>query len=377
MADFNAAVPETTEAAPAAPAKADTKPAAPPAAKVPEKPATKPPVAPAAKPGDKPQEKPAPVDNVAQLRKRKDELEAYEKKSKGEIAKLQEENRALQERRYVTPEIEKEIADNKAEIQRLKTQVSEVSYEHSDDFKRDYVDPWQRTLKNTLEMVDQLSTPAYTDEASGAEVPSRKTTSSDFQRVLNAPVADQAEVAQKLFGTNALRVIAQIDRLNEIKQRAADAIKSHHGEMEGKRKQFEDWQKTESQKYVGLRDGARKELAEKYPQFFAPDEADPEASDALQKGYDFVDRAAEKAHELSVDERAAYSEVIRARAAWFPRGHRELTKAKEKIASLEEELSKYRSSDPGQEKEKGRAVPAKENEMGPGLEGMTAMFDKP
>lgn len=373
MADFDAAVVETPDAAPNIPAKTDAKPEA----KGAEKPAASKPVEKpvAAKPTDKPPEKPVvpPTDNVAQLRKRKDALEAYEKQAKSEISKLQLENKSLQERRIITPELEKEIETNKSEIQRLKSQIAESAWEHSDEFKSKYVEPWQRTLQSALSMVDQMTTPDRTEE--GGEG-SRKTTSADFQRVMAAPVGEQADMAQRIFGTNALRVLTQIDKLNDLKQQAEASVKTHHAEQGAKQKQFEEWQRTETQKYSTLRDDARKELAEKYPQFFAPDEADPEASDALAKGYEFVDRAAEKAHELSVDERAAYAEVIRARAAWFPRGHRELAKAKEKIASLEQELTAFRGSDPGAEKEKGRAVEKKTDDLGTGIEGLTAAFDR-
>lgn len=330
------------------------------------KPPTKPdPAKPAAKPApDKPR------DDVAQLRKRKDELEAYEKRAKADIAKLQLENQTLSARKHITPEMEKEVEDNKKEIARLKAQISEAAYEHSDEYKAKYVEPWQRTLQNTLAMVDQMSTPV--DEETGQ---SRKTTSADFQRVFSAPVSEQAEMAQKIFGTNALRILGAIDKLNDLKMQAGEAVKAQREGFDGKRKQYEEFQKQESQKYHGLRESARKELTEKYPQFFAPDETDPEATEALTNGFAFVDKASENAENLSADERAAYAEVIRARAAWFPRGFRQLTKAQDKIRSLEEELSKYRASDPGSEKDKG-TVPAKKSEFGSGIEGLAEQIER-
>lgn len=360
-----------TPGSPAAPSetKAETEVPDKPSSKPAEKPAVKSEVKPPAKQPDKPVPE-KPRDDVAQLRKRKDELEAYEKRAKSEITKLQQDNKALAEKRYVTPEMQKEIDDNKAEMTRLKTHLAEAAYEYSDEYKARFVEPWQRTLQSTLAMVDQMATPV--DEETGQ---SRKTTSADFQRVFSAPVGEQADVAHKLFGTNALRIIAQIDRLNELKQQAESAVKSQREGLDGKRKQFEEFQKQEHQKYSSLRDQSRAELVEKYPQFFAPDEADPEASEALASGFAFVDKAAEKAHELSPDERAAYAEVIRARAAWFPRGFKELSKAKEKISSLESELSKYRASDPGSDKDKG-TVPVKKSEFGSGIQGLAEQIER-
>jgi chromosome segregation ATPase len=328
------------------------------------------PAKPAAKPADKPPEKPA--NDMNQLRRRHDELLANEKKNKAEIQRLQEETKTLAAKRYLTPEIEKEIEENKAEIVRLKTHVAEAAYEHSDEFKSKYVEPWQRTLQGTLAMVEQMSTPAFTDE-NGNEYPARKTTQADFQRVLAAPVGEQSEMAQKLFGANALRILTQIDKLNDLKQQAEASIKAQATTLEGKRKQMESWEKEQRQKYTTLRESARQELVEKYPQFFAPDETDPEASEALAAGFAFVDKASNGAEDLSPDERAAYSEVIRARAAWFPRGFRQLSKLQEKVKSLEDELAKYRESDPGSGREKAD-VKEKPSEFGTGIEGLASQI---
>lgn len=364
--------PPKTPEAPSPPEKPEdtTKPPAKPDApkpdpKAPAKPDAKTPAKPDKAPADKPDM------NMNQLRRRHDELLANEKKTKAEIAKLQEENRALTGKKYVTPEMEAEIKENKEEIARLKAQVAEAAYEHSDEFKSKYVEPWQRTLQSTLAMVDQMSTPA--DEDNGIQ--SRKTTSADFQRVFSAPVGEQAEMAQKIFGTNALRILTQIDKLNELKQQADASVKAQREGLDGKRKQFEEFQKVEFAKYRQLRDSARDELVQKYPQFFGPDDTDPEASEALASGFAFVDKASDNADDLSVDERAAYAEVIRARAAWFPRGFRQLTKAQEKIKSLEEELAKYRESDPGAGKETGDVKP-KEEEFGKGIAGLAEQIEK-
>ena len=362
---------ETPEPAKAPEAPKPEKPVEPPKTDTPKPAQAKPEPA---KPGAKPDTKPVPEkprDDVAQLRKRKDELEAYEKRAKSDIARLQEENKALAGKKFLTPEMEKEVEENKTEIARLKAQIAESAYEHSDEYKAKYVEPWQRTLQGTLAMVDQMSTPP--DEDNGIQ--SRKTTSADFQRVFSAPVGDQAEMAQKLFGTNALRILTQIDKLNDLKAQAEASVKAQREGLDGRRKQFEEFQKQETQKYSSLRDGARQELVNKYPQFFGPDESDPEASEALANGFAFVDKATQNAEDLSADERAAYAEVIRARAAWFPRGFRELNKAKEKIASLESELSKYRASDPGSDKDKA-STPPKKDEFGSGIQGLAEQIER-
>jgi len=337
-----------------------------PAEKQPEKPAPKETLKTSAKPEPA---KPAAKEDLHPLRVQYNELLTEKKKTQSEIAKLQEENKTLAAKRWITPEMEKEIEDNKAEIARLRKEMAQSSYERSDDFKTKFAEPYKRTIDGTIAMVEQMQT-AMDDEGQ-----TRKATADDFWQVARAPIAQQAEIAQKIFGNNAARILTQIDKLTDLHVQADAAIKSQRDTLQTQAAQKENEQREQHKQFETLRAAARTELTTKYPQFFAPDEADPEASAELAKGFEFYDKVMSEAGSMKPDQLAAYQEVLRARVAWFPRGLRENNRLKEENASLKEELAKYRASDPGAEREKGKVTAPADDEV-KGIEGMAAEIER-
>lgn len=374
MSDFSdEAVSETAPAAPAKPAEAPKTEAKPPAAKpeakAPEKPAEKPPEKKAEPAKEQPKKEPND-----QLRARLESTLAENKKLREvEIANLQKENKELQAKRFVTPEMEKEIEENKAEITRLKTAVAESAYERSDEYKQKFYDPYVQTRDSAIALVEQLSIPTLDEE--GKVVSTRKATREDWNRVARADVSEQAEIAQKLFGANALRVLSKIESLERIQADSQRAIAQHREGFEAKHKEATQRSVQEHQTITKYREESRQEIVDKFPQFFGEDANDPDAIEALKKGFELVD-SADNADRMPPADRAALAEVIRHRAAWFTRGHREIQQKDAKIKSLEEELSKYRASDPGSGKEKPGEVEKKSEFPGSGLESLAAEFDR-
>lgn len=360
------AAPKDPPAPPAKPAEAVKATPAPKAE--PAKPAAKPPEAPA-KPPEKPKE------DMNQLRRRHDELLAERKKTQSEVAKLQEENRALAGKRYVTPEMEKEIEDNKAEIKRLKAEFEEAAYERSEPFKKEYVARYQRVQDSALAAVQHFPvTTKRLDENGETQTANRASTPADYWKVRNADPSERAQIARELFGDNALTLLTEIRELDRIKSDADMAVKQRGESQAENAKQAEIQQRESTRKYNELRDSSRAEIVERYPQLFAPDESNPEESEALAKGFEFADKLA-NGNSLSPDERAAMAEVARAKLAWFNRGNYKITKLTEKVASLESELAKYRGTDPGAGKENG-SVETRADDDGTGIEGMAARIER-
>lgn len=332
----------------------------------------------ATKPADKPLEKPGdkpatpPKEDGGTLRRKLEDALKSEKTRLQEIETLRKQNEELSKKRHITPEMEAEIEENKKQIAEYRKQIAEVSYERSDEFKKQFKDPWENTLKDTIKIVAQLPIVAEDGEAP------RKATDADFAKVANAHISERAAIAQQLFGPNALLVLNRIDKLESITEASNQAIREHREQFEVKQKgQQEKWQ-SEQKAYLEHRENSRRELVEKYPKFFAEDPEDPEGSEALKKGFEFVDKALERAAEMTVEEQAAHSEVVRARAGWFLRGHRQVTKLSKEVESLKAELAKYRASDPGGE-EKGDArgeKPAATDELPKGIEGLSERFER-
>lgn len=350
-----AAKPETKPAAESkpAPAKPEAKVETKPGEKTPDKGAVKPPE--------------LKVESSADLRKRLAEVEKSDKARLTEIETLRKQNEDYQKRRFITPEIEKEIEDNKQEMAFLKRQIAESHYERSADFKRDYADPFNNAFKDAINTA--LEYPITNNE----DGTTRAATKADFQKVAGAPVSERAAIARQLFGDNALSVLSDARELDRLRSKANEAIRAHSEKSDSSAKELQRRQDEDQKAYDGFRNLRRQELAEKYPEVFGESPDDPELTEAWKSGTEFVDRLASTAQDMPLEERAAYVEVIRARAAAFPRMHKENSKLKSKVTELEVELAKFRACDPGEAAEKGAIQ--KGGEVKPlGLNSMVDVF---
>lgn len=372
-----AATPEGTPAAPAAEPKATPEPDAKPKAEPksdpkrgPEKPRTFQPEKNADKPADKTVEKPAKED-AGSLRKRLSEISNSESALRKEIESFKKQNQELSQRRIITPEVEQEMEANRQQIATMRQQMAEVAYERSDEFKRQFRDPWDNSLKIAIAAAEQM--PILNEDGEVA----RQATPADFWKVASAPIGERARVARTLFGDNAIAVLSDIKDLERIKAASDHALRAHREDFTGKQKFEAERFQQQQRAYASQRDNARRELSEKYPDYFGASESDPESNEALKRGFEFVDNAAANGDKMPLEERAAYAEVVRARAAWFLRGHKELTRAKAKIDSLEAELTKLRGSDPGAEPagDARGEKPRDENEVGE-IESMSDRFER-
>lgn len=315
-------------------------------------------------------DKPEPKTTIApELRKRLAEVEQSDKAKAAEIESLRKQNAEYQNRRYVTPEMEKEIEANKAQMAELRRQLAETAYEKSDEFKQKYIEPYSQAKAAALEMVEQYQ---VTIDEDGNTRPATK---ADFLRVAQALPGERAAIARKLFGENSLNVLADIRDLERMSREANNAIKQHRDVLEAKTKQEQEAWEGNQKQFESARQLSRQQLAQEFPEFFGEPE-DPDLAEAWKKGNEFVDSAAQRAADMSAEERAAVSEVMRARAAWFPRGHKENTKLKAENAQLKEELAKYRASDPGNIGERGDAKPKGDEDLTGGSESLVKRFEK-
>jgi len=330
-----------------------------------DKAADKKPATPPTKPAETHKEAPP------ELRKRVDELSKSEKALKAEVESLRREKDELSKKRTWSDEDQKRFDEISKETADLRRQLAESAYERSDEFKKQFVEPYKARLKSSIETAVRYF-PAVNPET-GEQRPS---TEADFWKVAGAPISDRAAIATQLFGHNAANVIADIRRLEELKESADQAIANHNNGLEARQKQERESQQQQQQQYSKFRELSRKQLAEEFKDFFGEPTDDPELTEAWQKGVEFVDTVPAQAEKMTLEELAAVQEVVRARAAWFARGHLLNKRQAAKIAELEAELAKFRESDPGSEKEKGKVPQANEDKLSGGIEALGKRFDQ-
>lgn len=310
------------------------------------------------------------VEGIDQVRSRLKEVQENEKAVRAELETLRKEREELSKRRFITPEVEAEIERNKTEAAELRKQLSEVSYERSEKFHKDYVRPFNAAKQQALEYAK--SYPVLVDD----DGTTRAATDQDFYKVAQAPRAERIAIARRLFGDNGFSVANDANRLEEMRVAANNAIREHNEtsaqkEADEAAAKAEALRKIESQ-FDQLSKISREGLAKEAPEYFAEDPNDPESTEAWKKGQQFWDAATARMKVAPVDEIAALNEVIRAKVAYFDRAQYQRKKDSARIAELEAELAKVRGGDPGNVGE--RTDPPKTEETGGGTAKLLDKF---
>jgi hypothetical protein len=299
-----------------------------------------------AKPADKPQ--------------KQDLWEKAPEKLKNEYFKLKRESESRYgdlDKRYKDlegkakiPAIDPKLLENRDnEIKQLMERLARVDYRESKEYKERYVARIEQAYKNTIAEVEQLQV-AYKEDTDGNPV-YRKATRADFDRLMNMPVQDQDEYANKLFGRSANRVLGRLFELQRMDQEAINAVNEHSKNAETMAKEQTAKSQAEETRYNSMVEASHRELEENWPALFKADEKDPEGTKALQAGYKFVDDLNKAAANLSPEEKAAYTAVLRARAAGFLKATLDNNRLRAEVDKLKEELGKKRKSDPGDTQE--------------------------
>lgn len=358
MSDFNEAVTPAT-----------------PEAKLPE---TKPdPAKPDPKPTDKPPEKPTdpkakPEDLWEKAPpKLKNQHFQLKRESEEKISSLEKRIKEIESKPKEAPGDAKALQQYQTRVKELEQQMAATDYRQSPEFKRQFIDRYNGEYTAALNEVKALQITVPGKE--GEDPTTRPATENDFRRILNLSPGDQDEAISALFGKYSPRVFSRLLELQRIERAANDAVDEHAKGYEVKAAESKAAKEKEESDYNAAIEAANSELQSKYPNYFAADEKDPEASAALQKGYDFADFVVSKAATLTPQERAAYSAVLRGRAAAFLPTELKLKRANAKLESAEQELAKFRKSDPGGGDERsGEQVATKAG----GISEMAGQFDK-
>lgn len=268
------------------------------------------------------------------------------------------------------------VADAKAveqfqkQIKEMNERLAATDFRQSNEFKAQFVERWNSEYSATVNEVKQLM---LTFKTVDGEEKQRQATEADFQKIMRLPAGEQDKVVAELFGPYANRVFARMFRLQEIEQSAERAVADHTKNAEAKAAEAKSAAEKSEQEYGKFMEQSSEELVKEWPEHFALDDKDPDASTALQKGYDFVDHATKNGASMTPQDRAAHIAVIRARAAAFPRAVLQTNRLKEEVESLKTELAKYRKSDPGSETETPGATQAVEGEVPKGIEAASRL----
>ncbi len=363
------------EAPPAAAPVAKTPPAKPGEAKPAPKAATSAPVispkgkpAPAAPTLDW---KTAPAEFRASHEKQRQEFEQAKTQSATELGKLNARLAELDKRKVLTAEQEAEYQKKDERIQKIESDLYSRDYRESPEFKDKFETPWKDKYSAALGEIKGLNI-SYKEND---EEKQRPATKADFDRVLGSSTVTAARrVAKELFGEDADVALEYRAALRQIED-------AGNKEVEAKREGWNQNKQTfvadmESKKVAGKTayDDYTALLSQKYPEHFAEDVANPEASTALKSGLEFFDSITASINSVTPQEAAKNGAVVRMMAGSWGRNQIVIKQLKAQLEAKELELKKYRKSAPGGEE--GGSGDGGVDKKGGGSDALAATVDK-
>jgi hypothetical protein len=301
-------------------------------------------------------------------------LKTYEQtksEKEAETGRLQSRLAELDKRKFLTPEQEAEYAKKEQRLQSLESDLYSRDYRESPEFKVKYETPWKNKYGQALEEVKGLTVTFKEND----EDRTRPATKADFDRVLGAPTLTVARrMAKELFGDDADVALQYRAELNQIEENGNKAVSEKSVTFQETRKQMLDRMQNDGKTFEAARNQYDQAIVQKYPEFFGDDGTNAEVTAALKQGGEFVDNAVNGANNMPLEERAKMTSLIRRWAVSWPRDQVIIKQLRADIASKEEELKKYRKSDPGSGGEGGGTPPP---EGAPkGSDAMAAEIDK-
>ena len=291
--------------------------------------------------------KTAPAEFRASHEKQRQEFEQSKTQSATELGKLNARLAELDKRKVLTTEQEAEYQKKDERIRQIESDLYSRDYRVSPEFKEKFEIPWKRIFDKALTEVVGL-TVSYkgTDE----EEKVRQTSRQDFEDVMDAKTDTAAmTIAEEKFGKFASVALKYRERLNLKLEESETAIaEKREGWNKGKEGMVADMEskrvagKTAYDEYTAL-------LSQKYPEHFAEDAANPEASTALKSGLEYIDSLGRPAGSVTPQEGAKNAAIVRMMAGAWGRNNVVIKQLKAQLEAKESELSKYRKSAPGGE----------------------------
>jgi len=281
---------------------------------------------------------------------------------KPEVAKLQSRVKELEEGSGATKELSAKMEQIQKRNKELEDQITFVDYSHSEEFQTKFVKPYNDAYFRAVADFGQLRVrvPAGRDPETGEEkVTFRPADDKDLIKLANMSLAEMDEEAEAMFGRSAPRVIRHVEKVRELAIAQQEALDNASKNAETRRTENENRLKLNSTKGKEMFDAETKRLTEKYPRFFAKDDADPEGNELLEKGLTMAKRIFMKTPENAPK---TAEEAVRLHALAFnkianhDRLARKFKQARARIAELEKTLKEFEDSEPtgGRAGEHGR-----------------------
>jgi len=297
-------------------------------------------------------------------------LRQLAKARKAEIEKLRKEFEEAKRSKPADDPEKKSLAERAAAYEkRIKEQEETLrytDYTKSDEYKDKYQKPFEDAWMTAQAKTASLKTIERKNELDEVVQASRQMTAKDFNDYMSIQDDDAAaDWAEKMVGpTKAAILVTHRERVQQLNNSARAAVedfrKNGSERMEAQRKQAEEYNKNLAAEI----DTHYKGAAEKYPQWFKPDEADPKGNEILERDYHIAERIRHQGAPLkdgdkqwTQSEYAAHVAAARHKVAAFNRLAHKNTQLAQQLKEAQTKLEQYEASGPGKGDGKGQQTP--------------------
>lgn len=317
---------------------------------------------------DEPEKKVKTTDELQKPIKAAELRTAYEKSKEtikakdAEIAKLKTDIESAKTKPVDDPErkaLATKFEASEKRRQELEKELQFVAYQKSDEFVTKYQKPfeeaWQKAATELAEFQIELEDGTM-----------RQATTNDMMALTQMPTKEAWERAKAMFGDAAAEMMAHRRRIRDLadsQQKAIDEAQKNGAE----RVKTIQTQSLQQHERIGkLWQDENKVWAEKFPNWFKPQEGDEQGNALLAKGYELADAAFSSKGKDGVkktpEEMVKIHAEVRNKAAAFPKLALKLKTARARIKELEKTVADYEASAPPAG-EGGRRAPAKSDDM--------------
>lgn len=261
--------------------------------------------------------------------------------------------------------VEERLARAEARAKELEEKMVFTDYSQTEEFKQKYVAPYDKAWRVAMAEMKGIM---VSDDQGGE----RPVTPEDLLTIVNSPLAQARQLADKHFGSYANDVMAhrnEIRGLYDKQQEAIEEVKKNgltkkQQETEAQQRAAQELNKTISTVWKQENDAVLSD--QKHGNLFKPRENDEEWNSSLKKGYELVDTGWSVNPgdpKLTPEQRTEIIRkhaAIRNRAAAFGPLRVEVNRLQAQVKSLTDELAQYKGSEPpsGSERTVGAAAPA-------------------
>lgn len=296
----------------------------------------------------KPPEKPL---KAAELRQAYQDLKSKHAQLESELAEVRGKVADPAERERLDQELQQMRQRN----EQLEHELKLTNFASSDDYKQNYEKPFVDAYQSGRAKVASMKLVARKNDEGEVTQEARIAQPQDFDAIMQiANDEEAAEMAEQMFGNKAALVLYHRERVLEANQKRLAAIEEYRQKgAERMTKQGEE-QKKLAQRLTESFKTLNQQAADKYPQWFKPEEGDERGNQLLQQGFAMADLAFSGNGKLSPDELVKLHSAVRNKAAGFDRLVYRNNQLQRKVKELEKKLGGFKQSTPGKTTAGGR-----------------------